>query len=108
MVISNTNRGQPAKFNATVQAIKNNGCTLIGVSGNASSWLAREAALHLTAHVDNEGGPLNRAPRASILAEVLLLQALSVLLQAKSSITPQNYVRRHPGGALGKLRDNEK
>lgn len=108
IVICISNSGETAEMKATVQAIKNNGCTVIGVSGNASSRLAREAALHLTAHVDNEGGPLNRAPRASILAETLLLQALSVLLQAKSSITPQNYVRRHPGGALGKLRDNEK
>ena len=108
IVICISNSGETAEMKATVQAIQNNGCTVIGVSGNPASWLAKASALHLTAHVDNEGGPLNRAPRASILAETLLLQALSVLLQANSSITPQNYVRRHPGGALGKLRDNEK
>lgn len=108
IVICISNSGETAEMKATVQAIQNNGCTVIGVSGNPASWLAKASALHLTAHVDNEGGQLNRAPRASILAETLLLQALSVLLQANSSITPQNYVRRHPGGALGKLRDNEK
>jgi arabinose-5-phosphate isomerase len=51
---------------------------------------------------------LNRAPRNSILAETLVLQGLSVVLQEKRAITPEEYVLRHPGGALRKLRDNEK
>ena len=44
----------------------------------------------------------------SILAETLVLQALSVALQADKEVTPQQYVKWHPGGALGKLRDDEK
>jgi arabinose-5-phosphate isomerase len=62
----------------------------------------------LVAGVNHEGGVLNRAPRASILVETYILQCLSVLLQEASDITPESYVRRHPGGALGQLRDNEK
>ena len=58
--------------------------------------------------VSAEGGPLNRAPRASILAETYVLQALSVLLQADAGIDPKQYVRWHPGGTLGNLRENEK
>lgn len=54
------------------------------------------------------GGPLNRAPRTSILAETIVLQALSVILQQKRNITPAEYVLRHPGGSLGRLRNNEK
>jgi len=57
--------------------------------------------------VDNEGGPLNRAPRASILSEILVLQGLSVVLQEKRGLTPAEYVLRHPGGILGQLRENE-
>ena len=55
-----------------------------------------------------EGGPLDRAPRASILAETLVLQALSVLLQSEAKVTPQQYVKWHPGGSLGHLRENER
>lgn len=93
---------------ATVSAVKNNGCAVIGVSGNASSWLAQQSEVHLLAHADAEGGPLDRAPRASILAETLVLQALSVLLQSEAKVTPQQYVKWHPGGSLGHLRENER
>ena len=93
---------------STVLAVKNNGCKVIGVSGNSNSWLAKESAVHLYAGVEKEGGPMNRAPRMSILAETLVLQTLSVYLQRYVDITPQEYVKRHPGGALGQLRDNEK
>jgi arabinose-5-phosphate isomerase len=56
---------------------------------------------------DGEGGPLNRAPRASIMSEMLVLQGLSILLQSLKDITPTQYVTWHPGGSLGKLRENE-
>lgn len=55
-----------------------------------------------------EGGPLNRAPRISILAETIVLQAVSVMLQSLEGVTPAQYVKWHPGGALGRLRENEK
>ena len=71
------------------------------------SWLARESDVHLYAGVPAEGGPLNRAPRMSVLAETLVLQTLSVYLQAHKDITPRQYVKWHPGGALGRLRENE-
>ena len=44
----------------------------------------------------------------SILAETLVLQALSTVLQQDKDITPQQYVKWHPGGTLGHLRENEK
>lgn len=108
VVICISNSGETAELKATAIAVRNNGCKVIGVTGNADSWLARFADAHLPAHVDNEGGPLNRAPRASILAETIVLQGLSVILQERRAITPQEYVMRHPGGSLGHLRENEK
>lgn len=108
VVICISNSGETAEMKATAMAIRNNGCKLIAVTGNADSWLAKFCEAHLLAHVDEEGGPLNRAPRASIIAETWVLQALSVVLQEKRNITPQEYVLRHPGGSLGKLRENEK
>ncbi len=108
IVICISNSGETAEMKATAAAIRNNGCKIIGVTGNPNSWLATFADLHLCAHVDNEGGPLNRAPRTSILSEAFVLQVLSVILQDRCTITPQEYVKRHPGGSLGKLRENEK
>ncbi len=108
VVICISNSGETAEMKATAMAIRNNGCKLIAVTGNADSWLAKFAEAHLLAHAQNEGGPLNRAPRASILAETLVLQGLSVVLQERRAMTPQEYVMRHPGGSLGKLREGEK
>lgn len=108
VVICISNSGETAELKATVKAVKNNGCKVISVSGNPDSWLAREGDAFLYAGVKHEGGPLNRAPRTSILAEILLLQGLSVVLQSIRELTPEEYVRRHPGGALGALRENEK
>ncbi len=108
VVICISNSGETAEMKATAMAIRNNGCKVIGVTGNPQSWLATFADAHLFAGVTNEGGPLNRAPRTSILAECIVLQGLSVVLQERTGITPQEYVKRHPGGALGHLRDNEK
>lgn len=107
VVIFISNSGETAEMKATVMAVKNNGCKVIGVSGNAGSWLAGESNVHLKAAAEQEGGPLNRAPRASILAETIVLQALSVLLQSQAQVTPQQYVKWHPGGSLGKLRKGE-
>lgn len=108
VVICISNSGETGELKATVLAIKNNGCKVIGVSGNPDSWLAKESDAFLFAGVNAEGGPLNRAPRNSILAETLTLQALSVALQVEQDWDPIKYVRCHPGGKLGQLRDNEK
>ena len=108
IVIFISNSGETAEMKATVTAVRNNGCKVIGISGNAASWLAGQSEVHLLAHAEQEGGPLNRAPRASIVAELLVLQALSVLLQSDAAVTPTQYVKWHPGGSLGHLRENER
>ena len=108
VVIAISNSGETAELKATVLAVKNNGCKIIGVSGNRESWLAKQSDAFLYAGVEEEGGPLNRAPRDSILAEILTLQAFSVMLQVEKDWDPAKYVRCHPGGKLGELRAEEK
>lgn len=108
VVICISNSGETAELKSTVRAIKKNGCKVISVTGNLESWLAKESDAYLFAGISQEGGPLNRAPRASILAEVFVLQGLSVVLQINRGLTPQEYIMWHPGGTLGTLRKNEK
>lgn len=108
VVICISNSGETSELKATVRAIKNNGCIIIGISGNPDSWLAKESAVHLYAGVEQEGDPLNRAPRTSVLVESYVIQRLSLLLQTYRNIDPAQYVKWHPGGTLGDLRENEK
>lgn len=107
VVICISNSGETQEMKATVTAVRNNGCKVIGVTGNAQSWLYAHADVGVIAGTRREGGPLGRAPRTSILAETVVLQALSVVLQEKRALTPQEYVLRHPGGQLGQLREGE-
>ncbi|MBQ7246554.1 MAG: hypothetical protein IJS22_00475 [Lachnospiraceae bacterium] len=69
--------------------------------------LAAGSDTFIYAGVGCEGGPLNRAPRASVLTELIALQALSVVLQGDKNWDPVKYVRCHPGEALGILREGE-
>ena len=108
VVIAISNSGETVELMSTVNAIHNNGCSVIAVTGKAESWLAKHSECTLLAGVAEEGGPLNRAPRNSVNAEMLILEALSVILQVEKEWDPEKYVRCHPGGKLGELRDNEK
>ena len=101
VVIAISNSGETSELKATVETLKKNGAKIIAVTGNPDSWLAKSAEVALIAGVKHEGDPLNKPPRASILAEIVMLQSLSVLLQEPRGLTPQEYVRWHPGGALG-------
>ncbi len=102
IVIAISNSGETEELIKTVTTVKNNGAKVISVSGNRESWLAKQGDAFLFAGVDKEGGPLNKAPRISYLAEIIVLQALSIALQNEENIDLQDYKKWHPGGALGK------
>ena len=107
VLICISNSGETSELLATTQAAKNNGAKIIGVSRSQDSTLSKLSDLALIVGVEQEGGPLNRAPRASVLMQMVALQLLSVVLQSRKGLTPQQYVLRRPGGALGKLREGE-
>ncbi|WP_086312998.1 arabinose-5-phosphate isomerase [Enterococcus sp. 7F3_DIV0205] len=101
VVLSISNSGETAELKQTVQTLKKNGAKIISVTGKKSSWLSKNSDCFLFAGVTKEGDSLNKPPRASILAEVLILQSLSVLLQEEKGITNKDYIKWHPGGTLG-------
>jgi len=101
VVIAISNSGSTPELLGCVQAAAGMGARLIAVTGEPESELAKRAEVVLVANVQAEGGPLDLAPRASILAETLVLAALSVVLQDRKGLDEAEYQRRHPGGALG-------
>lgn len=101
VVIAISNSGETTELKATIEALKKNGAAIISVTGNPDSWLAKKGDVALIAGVRHEGDSMNKPPRASILAEIIMLQCLSILLQNEKDLTPQQYVKWHPGGALG-------
>ena len=101
VVIAISNSGETNELKATVSCLKGNDAKIIALTGNAGSWLAKESDVALIAGVAQEGDSMNKPPRASILAEIIELQCLSILLQNEFGLDPKQYVKWHPGGALG-------
>lgn len=101
VVIAISNSGETNELKATVTCLKGVGVHVIALTGNPNSWLANEAEVALIAGVKQEGDSMNKPPRASILAEIVELQCLSILLQNEFGLDPKQYVKWHPGGALG-------
>jgi arabinose-5-phosphate isomerase len=79
------------------------GARIVAVTGDPASPLARQADVTLDAAVRREGGGLGLAPRASIVAELLVLAGLSTGLERARRFTRADYHARHPGGRLGDL-----
>jgi len=103
VAIAISNSGCTPELMSAVEVLRELDIKIIGVSGKQDSALVAMSNVFLYAGVDNEGGILNLAPRASILAETLVLCSLSVALESRKGLTREQYARWHPGGALGKL-----
>jgi arabinose-5-phosphate isomerase len=101
VVIAISNSGNTRELCEATVAIKEHGAQLIAVTGNPGSELSHLADLVINAPVEQEGGVLGLAPRISVLAEVCVLAALSVALEAARGLTLEQYSRWHRGGTLG-------
>jgi arabinose-5-phosphate isomerase len=102
VVIAVSNSGETGELKAAVDTLKRNGARILGVSGRGESWLARQSEAFLPAMVRREGDELNLAPRNSVLAEILVLNALGVALQHRKGFTAEQFRAYHPGGSLGR------
>lgn len=97
-----SNSGRTEELLAIVLPVKRQGATLIAMTGDAQSPLAREADVHLDARVDQEACPLNLAPTASTTAALALGDALAVALLDARGFGEADFARSHPGGSLGR------
>lgn len=76
--------------------------TIIGMSGNDGSLLARYSDIHLNIAVEKEADPLNLIPTASTTATMALGDALACALMEAKRFQPTDFARLHPGGDLGR------
>ena len=93
--------GETVELNALLPAIKNMGCTIIALTGNPASTLGRSAHITLNCRVPREACAMNLAPTASTTATLALGDALAVCLSESKSFTESDFLKVHPGGALG-------
>jgi arabinose-5-phosphate isomerase len=102
VVLALSNSGESQEVLQLVPHLKRLGVSLIAMTGNASSVLARLANVVLDVSVPEEACPLNLAPTASTTASLAMGDALAVTLLEARGFTAQDFARAHPGGALGR------
>ncbi len=103
VLIALSNSGESEELLTILPMLRRQGASLIAITGNANSSLAREADVHLDARVEKEACPLNLAPTASTTAALALGDALAVALLDAKGFGAEDFARSHPGGALGTL-----
>ena len=102
VVICISNSGETPEIKILVPLLKEYGSSLIALTGNKNSFLARQADFTINASVDREACPNNLAPTSSTTAQMVMGDALAVCLLEARGFTSGDFAKLHPGGIIGK------
>jgi len=102
VVICISKSGNSPEIKVLVPILKHFGNSLIAITGNTTSFLAKGADFILDTTVENESCPNNLAPTNSTTAQLVMGDALAVCLMELREFNAQDFAKYHPGGALGK------
>lgn len=102
IVIALSNSGESDELLAIITPLKRLGASIIAITGNDASTLAKAADIHLSASVSKEACPLGLAPTSSSTVALALGDALALCVLDQRDFTAEDFARSHPGGSLGR------
>ncbi len=102
VVLALSNSGETTEILAILPLIKRLNISLIALTGNPNSTLAKFATIHLDVSVKQEACPLGLAPTSSTTAALVMGDALAVSLLEARGFTRDDFAFSHPGGQLGR------
>lgn len=102
VVICISKSGNSPEIKVLVPILKRFGNTLIGMTGNITSFLAKGSDYILNTTVESEACPINLAPTNSTTAQLVMGDALAICLMEMRDFKSEDFAKYHPGGALGK------
>lgn len=102
IVIAISNSGESAEILSLFTVLKRLSITIVSMTGNPQSTMARLADFHLQITVPEEACPLGLAPTSSTTATLVMGDALAVALLRARGFTAEDFALSHPGGALGR------
>ena len=76
--------------------------TIVSITGNEESSIAKYSNLNLHLEISEEACPLNLAPTTSSSAMLILGDALAIAILEARKFSPEDFAKNHPGGKLGK------
>mgnify|MGYP001826121303 FL=1 len=101
-VIALSNSGEVGEVITLLPLLKRLGSSLIAMTGNPDSTLAKAANAHLNTGVETEACPLDLAPTSSTTTALVMGDALAIALLEARGFTAEDFAFSHPGGTLGK------
>lgn len=101
-VIALSNSGEVSEIVTLLPLLKRIGTSLVAMTGNPESTLARAADAHLDTGVETEACPLDLAPTSSTTTALVMGDALAIALLEARGFTAEDFAFSHPGGTLGK------
>ncbi len=102
VILAISNSGETEEINKLLPFLKKSGNKIISFTGNKRSTLAKKSDIVINIHVEKEACSLGLAPTASTTAALAMGDALSIALLEKRGFKKNDFIRLHPGGALGK------
>ncbi len=102
VLLAISNSGQTDEILRLIPYLETNGNTVIGMTGDPGSTLAKHARYHLNIAVGGEACPLSLAPTSSTTAMLVMGDALAIALMEERGFRSEDYARFHPGGSLGR------
>ena len=102
VVVALSNSGETDEILNLLPIIKRLGVSLITLTGNPASTLARAATVNLDVSIEKEACPLGLAPTASTTAALVMGDALAIALLEARGFGPKDFALSHPGGSLGR------
>jgi arabinose-5-phosphate isomerase len=102
VVICISKSGNSPEIKILVPILNTFGNTLIAMTGNLTSFLAKNAQFILDTTVEKEACPNNLAPTNSTTAQLVMGDCLAVCLMELKAFKSEDFAKYHPGGALGK------
>ena len=102
VVICISKSGNSPEIKILVPILNRFGNTLIAMTGNLTSFLAKNSQFVLDTTVEKEACPNNLAPTNSTTAQLVMGDCLAVCLMEIRNFKSEDFAKYHPGGALGK------
>ncbi len=108
IVIILSKSGKTAESLYLLDHLKKRECKLWSMTFDENSPLAKNVPNTLTIKMEHEGDKWNRVPNNSTTLYLIVLQALAMQVSDRMGVTYDDFIRNHPGGAIGDAARAEK
>ena len=101
-VLAVSSSGETDEIVRLIETIRRLGATLLSLTGEPGSTLARQSDVTLDIGISQEACPLGLVPTASTAAALAMGDALAVAVYTSRGFSEDDFAVRHPGGRLGR------